>query len=99
MKQTIWGKTVRAHGLSESLPVVFLPQEKLSIRVSSEDEDAMDEDVPMDQDDPKPTSSKSKTDDLSQYNLDDYDNDEAMPGRTSDCLLPSVREEISSPIL
>lgn len=40
----------------------------------------MDEDVPMDQDGPNPESSKPKGDDLSQYNLDDYDNDEAMPG-------------------
>ncbi|TBU62809.1 transducin family protein/WD-40 repeat family protein [Dichomitus squalens] len=46
-----------------------------------EDENAMDEDVPMDQDqEPKPQGSKPSGEDLSQYNLDDYDNDEAMPG-------------------
>ena len=40
-------------------------------------EDAMDEDVPMDQDqDSKPQGSKPSGEDLSQYNLDDYDNDE-----------------------
>ena len=42
----------------------------------------MDEDVPMDQDEPeKPSEPKApKGDDLEQYNLDDYDNDDAMPG-------------------
>ncbi|TBU33419.1 transducin family protein/WD-40 repeat family protein [Dichomitus squalens] len=46
-----------------------------------EDESAMDDDVPMDQDqEPKPQGSKASGEDLSQYNLDDYDNDEAMPG-------------------
>ena len=47
----------------------------------------MDEDVPMDQD-PAPASatttasqgSKPDGDGLDQYNLDDYDEDEAMPG-------------------
>ena len=44
----------------------------------------MDEDVPMDQDqEPKPQGSKPNGEDLSQYNLDDYDNDEAMPGMFS----------------
>ncbi|KAI0749697.1 transducin family protein/WD-40 repeat family protein [Daedaleopsis nitida] len=46
-----------------------------------EDDDAMDEDVPMDQDEaPKPEAAKASGDDLEQYHLDDYDNDEAMPG-------------------
>lgn len=43
--------------------------------MQSEDEAAMDQDVPMDDD------SKSKTgDDLDEYNLDNYDDDDAMPG-------------------
>ncbi|KAI0775065.1 WD40 repeat-like protein [Trametes elegans] len=50
-----------------------------------EDDDAMDEDVPMDQDKPEgeaggSTQAKPSGDDLEQYNLDDYDNDDAMPG-------------------
>ncbi|KAH9945055.1 transducin family protein/WD-40 repeat family protein [Epithele typhae] len=46
-----------------------------------EDEDAMVQDVPMDEDGAsKPKGSSSKGDDLAQYNLDDYDEDEAMPG-------------------
>ncbi|OSC99869.1 transducin family protein/WD-40 repeat family protein [Trametes coccinea BRFM310] len=47
----------------------------------AKDEDAMDEDVPMDQDEPeKPAEPKATGDDLEEYNLDDYDNDDAMPG-------------------
>ena len=46
---------------------------------SSEDGDAMDEDVPMDED-PKPPKDASASDDLAQYNLDNYDEDDAMPG-------------------
>ena len=66
------------------MPLLFPePQRILSARVSSEDDDAMDEDVPMDQDQPKAEGSNSKGDDLSQYNLDEYDNDEAMPGMFS----------------
>ncbi|KAI0648970.1 transducin family protein/WD-40 repeat family protein [Trametes meyenii] len=46
-----------------------------------EDDDAMVEDVPMDQDEPQgSTDTAPKGDDLGQYNLDDYDNDDAMPG-------------------
>ncbi|KAI0671876.1 WD40 repeat-like protein [Trametes maxima] len=46
-----------------------------------EDEDAMDEDVPMDQDQAEGSTDAAPTgDDLEQYNLDDYDNDDAMPG-------------------
>ena len=44
----------------------------------------MDEDVPMDQDEePMAEGSKPKGpsgDDLAQYNLDEYDNEDAMPG-------------------
>ena len=44
----------------------------------------MDEDVPMGQDEePKAEGSKPKGpsgDDLAQYNLDEYDNEDAMPG-------------------
>lgn len=44
----------------------------------------MDEDVPMDQDEqPGAEGSKPKGssgDDLGQYNLDEYDNEDAMPG-------------------
>ncbi|OBZ72000.1 Periodic tryptophan protein 1 [Grifola frondosa] len=45
-----------------------------------EDDNVMDQDVPMDED-PKPGKSEAKgdDDDLAQYNLDDYDNDDAMP--------------------
>ena len=44
----------------------------------------MDEDVPMDQDE-QPQAGGSKPsgptgDDLTQYNLDEYDNEDAMPG-------------------
>lgn len=43
--------------------------------MQSEDEDAMDQDVPMNDD------SKSKTGDgLDEYNLENYDDDDAMPG-------------------
>ncbi|RPD74959.1 WD40 repeat-like protein [Lentinus tigrinus ALCF2SS1-7] len=48
-----------------------------------EDDDAMDEDVPMDQDPtPAPAAEGAKPagDGLDQYHLDDYDEDEAMPG-------------------
>ncbi|KAI8980019.1 transducin family protein/WD-40 repeat family protein [Trametes punicea] len=46
-----------------------------------EDDDAMDENVPMDQDKPeKSAQSTANGDDLAEYNLDDYDNDDAMPG-------------------
>lgn len=40
----------------------------------SEDDNAMDEDVPMDED-PKP----ARSDGLEQYDLDNYDDEEAMP--------------------
>lgn len=46
---------------------------------SSEDENTMDEDVTM-EDDSKP---KTEEDDLKQYNLDNYDEDESMPGTLS----------------
>ncbi|KAH9847491.1 WD40 repeat-like protein [Lenzites betulinus] len=46
-----------------------------------EDDAAMDEDVPMDEDGPeKSADSKPKGDDLDQYNLEDYDNDDGTPG-------------------
>ena len=45
----------------------------------SEDNDAMDEDVPMDED-PKPSKPQSEPSDLAQYNLENYDDDDAMPG-------------------
>nr|VWP00145.1 Uncharacterized protein [Ganoderma boninense] len=49
-----------------------------------EDEDAMDEDVPMDQDEQPPAEGSKPSgppgDDLTQYNLDEYDNEDAMPG-------------------
>ncbi|KAH9949990.1 transducin family protein/WD-40 repeat family protein [Amylocystis lapponica] len=53
-----------------------------------EDEDAMHEDAPMDQDPPpaakskpkpKPKSKGDPDDELAEYNLDDYDDDDAMP--------------------
>ncbi|CCM03608.1 uncharacterized protein FIBRA_05746 [Fibroporia radiculosa] len=48
-----------------------------------EDVDAMDQDVAMDEDTPAPNpgnNSESKDeDDLAEYNLDDYDNDDAIP--------------------
>ncbi len=45
----------------------------------------MDEDVSMDQDEvPKSEAApKGNGDDLEQYNLDDYDDDEGMPGKFS----------------
>ena len=55
----------------------------------------MDEDVPMDEGS-KPQDSKPSGNDLSQYNLDDYDNDEAMPG-TSLSLVLVLRGYASSP--
>ena len=44
----------------------------------------MDEDVPMDQDEvSKPEGvPKENGDDLEQYHLDDYDEDEGMPGKS-----------------
>ena len=65
------------------IPLFPEPRWILSARVSSEDDDAMDEDVPMDQDESRAEGSKPKGDDLSQYNLDEYDNDDAMPGMFS----------------
>ena len=41
------------------------------------DEQAIDEDVPMDQD---PVETAKDADDLAEYNLDDYDNEDDMPG-------------------
>ncbi|EPQ52598.1 WD40 repeat-like protein [Gloeophyllum trabeum ATCC 11539] len=46
--------------------------------VDEEDDDHMDEDR-MDEDAPDPKSNKSVDDDLAQYNLDDYDNDDTGP--------------------
>ena len=66
------------------IPLFPEPRWILSARVSSEDDGAMDEDVPMDQDEPKAEGSNPKGDDLSQYNLDEYDNDDAMPGMLTD---------------
>ncbi|KAI0955663.1 hypothetical protein AcV7_006269 [Taiwanofungus camphoratus] len=46
-----------------------------------EDDDAVDQDDPMDQD-PSPAAADSKSkgnDDLAQYNLDDYDDDDSIP--------------------
>lgn len=39
----------------------------------------------MDQDDPPPSKKKANdpSDDLAEYNLDDYDNDDAAPGTSS----------------
>lgn len=39
----------------------------------------MDEDVPMD-DGSKPSKTQSGPDDLEQYNLENYDDDDVMPG-------------------
>ena len=39
----------------------------------------MDEDVPMDQDS---AETAKDADDLAEYNLDDYDNEDDMPGKT-----------------
>ena len=50
--------------------------ELLRKRGLSEDADGMDEDVPMDED-PQPPKDES---DLAQYDLDNYDEDDAMPG-------------------
>ena len=41
------------------------------------DEQAIDEDVPMDQD---PAETAKDADDLAEYKLDDYDNEDDMPG-------------------
>ena len=41
------------------------------------DEQAIDEDVPMDQD---PAETAKDADDLAEYNLDDYDNEDDTPG-------------------
>ena len=41
------------------------------------DENAMDEDVPMDEDQP---ASKTTGDGLEQYNLDNYDDEDSAPG-------------------
>ena len=58
----------------------------------------MDEDVPMDQDqEPKPQGSKPNGEDLSQYNLDEYDNDEAMPGMFSHSLSDSYSSWLLRP--
>lgn len=46
----------------------------------SEDNDAMDEDVPMDEDPKLPPEPQSERNDLAQYNLENYDDDDAMPG-------------------
>lgn len=46
---------------------------------SSEDDDAMDEDVPMDED-PQLPKGDSGPDDIAQYDLEHYDEDDAMPG-------------------
>lgn len=50
----------------------------------SEDDDAMDEDTSMAVDEepkpPKPPKTQGDSDDLAQYNLDHYDDDDAMPG-------------------
>ncbi|OCH83962.1 transducin family protein/WD-40 repeat family protein [Obba rivulosa] len=47
------------------------------------DPDAMDQDVPMDQDEPSAAADGApkdgKDDDLAEYNLDDYDEDDTMP--------------------
>lgn len=41
----------------------------------------MDQDTPMDQDDPPAkANSKENGDDLAEYNLDDYDEEDSAPG-------------------
>ena len=48
----------------------------------------MEQDEPMDQDEPpKPDGAKANGDGLEQYNLDDYDEDEAMPGELTHILV------------
>lgn len=45
----------------------------------SEDENAVDEDVPMDE---EPNPATKPADDLEQYDLENYDDEDAMPGAT-----------------
>lgn len=68
------------HGLSESGSIVLRCQ-RLSERATSEDDEQGDEDVSMDVDEPKkPAKPSNGDDDLAEYNLDDYDEDDTMPG-------------------
>ena len=50
----------------------------------SEDDDAVDEDTAMAVDEdpkpPKPPKPQGEGDDLAQYDLDNYDDEDAMPG-------------------
>lgn len=48
----------------------------------SEDENTMDQNDAMDTDEPSSNISKPKQndDDLAEYNLDDYDEEDSMPG-------------------
>lgn len=47
----------------------------------------MDEDVPMDEDQPAP---KATGDGLEQYNLDDYDDEDSAPGEYARSCLPRI---------
>lgn len=72
---------MRVPGSSEFLSHLYEGR-ILRKRVRSEDDDAVDQDDPMDQD-PSPAAADSKSkgnDDLAQYNLDDYDDDDSIPG-------------------
>ena len=75
----------RVHGSSE-FRFAFLRRRRLSERVTSEDDENADEDVSMDVDEPKkPAKPTNGDDDLAEYNLDDYDEDDAMPGMYLKC--------------
>ena len=80
----------RARGSSKSSSTA-LRDRRLSERVISEVDEQPDEDVSMDVDEPKkPAKPSNGDDDLAEYNLDDYDEDDAMPGMRTLSLYLSV---------